>query len=244
VAGRVLDSEPGEWEVITFPAIRTEDVNDYDIREVGEALYPKKHSLEKLESVKKQSEIIFNALYQQNPRGLSSLLIYPDVGEIPELPVHESKYWGLDFGFTVSKTTLSKIVEDTENRYFDECCYEPDLQPAEIVTVLYANGYQEGEPVYCDHKPSIVNPLRVLGVNAVPAIKGEGSVEAGIMVMHQKKMWLTKRSKNGRREANNYRWESVNGIITGTPEKKGFEHFWDGCRYGVATNHWLINGGR
>lgn len=236
VAGRALDTEPGEWEVITFPAIRTEDVNEYDIRAVGEALYPSKHSLEKLLGVQKQSEIIFNALYQQNPRGISALLIYPEVYEIPELPESDYHFWGLDFGSTVSKTTLVKCVEDPENFYMDECCYQPSMSAKELHMCLVGNGYKSGQPVYCDHRPTTINELRLLGVNAGNAIKGEGSVEAGIIKMKEKKLWITKRSTNARRESNNYRWESINGIITQVPEKKGFEHFWDGARYARYTH--------
>lgn len=237
VAGRILESEPNEWEIIKFPAIREADICAYDIREEGEALYPSKHSLEKLLSVKNQSEIIFNALYQQNPRAASQLLIYPEVYDIDEFPDTDYKYWGIDFGFTTSKTVIVRICETPDAYFLDECCYEPNVSAEGIKLILEANGYKSGEQVFCDHKPTIVNELRLMRIAASNAIKGEGSVEAGIQHMQKKKIYITKRSVNARREAGDYRWVAINGQITNIPEKKGKEHFWDGARYGTYTHH-------
>lgn len=67
LAGRILASEPGEWEVVIFPAIKENNLNPYDPREVGEALWPWRHSLERMLKVKQKSPYIFNSLYQQKP---------------------------------------------------------------------------------------------------------------------------------------------------------------------------------
>lgn len=60
-----------EWTILSLPAI-CEHPTDYDKREVGEALWPERHSLEKLVQVKKQSLRTFEALYQQNPRPIKT----------------------------------------------------------------------------------------------------------------------------------------------------------------------------
>jgi hypothetical protein len=65
LGGRLLAIE-NDWEVIVFEAIKETDF-DYDIREIGEALYPKKHSLERILRIKENSPITFNSLYQQSP---------------------------------------------------------------------------------------------------------------------------------------------------------------------------------
>lgn len=66
LAGRILEVE-NDWEVITLPAIKEDYSNKEDKREIGEALYPGMHSLERLEEIKKLSPKNFAALYQQNP---------------------------------------------------------------------------------------------------------------------------------------------------------------------------------
>jgi predicted phage terminase large subunit-like protein len=67
LAGRLLLSEPNEWEVIKFPALR-EDMDDQnDPREIGEALLEHWHSREKIEDVRVKSPRTFSSLYQQRP---------------------------------------------------------------------------------------------------------------------------------------------------------------------------------
>ena len=76
LAGRILKEE-NDWEVIIFPAIKTEDYSAYDMREPGEALWPEKHSVERILDQKKKSETTFDSLYQQDPKPNSKLLVHP-----------------------------------------------------------------------------------------------------------------------------------------------------------------------
>lgn len=64
LAGRILKQQPGQWEVIKYPAIATENEKH---RKAGEALWPERHSLEKLLETKKLKPHSFESLYQQNP---------------------------------------------------------------------------------------------------------------------------------------------------------------------------------
>lgn len=67
LAGRLLKHEPDEWEVICLPAIKENDNNKYDIREIGEALWENRHSLERSRSMEKRSPRTFASLFQQRP---------------------------------------------------------------------------------------------------------------------------------------------------------------------------------
>lgn len=69
LAGRILAKEADKWEVVSIPAIREtlDDGNDKDPRQVGEALWPERHSLERLLDAKRRSARVFTALYQQRP---------------------------------------------------------------------------------------------------------------------------------------------------------------------------------
>lgn len=67
LAGRLLEREPEKWTVVSIPAIR-EDMNlPEDPRQIGEALWEERHSLERLLDVEKRSQRTFAALYQQRP---------------------------------------------------------------------------------------------------------------------------------------------------------------------------------
>lgn len=69
LAGRILKQEPEKWTVLSIPAIRETlaDGNDFDPRQVGEALWPERHSLERLLAAQRRSPRFFSALYQQHP---------------------------------------------------------------------------------------------------------------------------------------------------------------------------------
>lgn len=69
LAGRILKAEPDDWTVVVIPAI-CEEVNDgilMSTRQIGDPLWPEKHSLAKLLKQKSRSPRDFSALYQQHP---------------------------------------------------------------------------------------------------------------------------------------------------------------------------------
>ena len=69
LAGRILKQEADKWTVLSIPAIRESlnDGNGFDPRQVGEPLWPERHSLERLLAAQRRSPRFFSALYQQNP---------------------------------------------------------------------------------------------------------------------------------------------------------------------------------
>lgn len=71
LAGRLLNPEINkdykDWEVIKIPAIKEDDSDQNDPRQIGGALWPERHSKEKIEKLRSLSERTFESLYQQNP---------------------------------------------------------------------------------------------------------------------------------------------------------------------------------
>ena len=68
LAGRLLEDEPDEWDVISLPALAKED--DPLGRKLGEALCPTRFPAEELRRKRDSSEeggLLFAALYQQEP---------------------------------------------------------------------------------------------------------------------------------------------------------------------------------
>lgn len=70
LAGRLLDKKMNpfwdQWEIVMFKAI-CEEHTDGDPRDIGEALWPSRHNLEKLNILKELDVNTFNSLYQQDP---------------------------------------------------------------------------------------------------------------------------------------------------------------------------------
>lgn len=76
LAGRLMelqrtDPKADKWVVLHFPAIKTEELShEEDIRENGEALWPRKYDLERLEKIKAVGgSYVWSGLYQGTPSG-------------------------------------------------------------------------------------------------------------------------------------------------------------------------------
>lgn len=68
LAGRLLSTEPEKWTVVSIPAIcEVERDGGISERHIGDALWPERHSLERLRDVERRSPRTFAALYQQRP---------------------------------------------------------------------------------------------------------------------------------------------------------------------------------
>lgn len=91
LCGRLLQREPDKWRVVSLPAIKDDPTDLDDPRQVGEALWPARHSLERLRDKEKQSPWVFAALYQQRPTPIGGGLIksawFPRYQAAPEGPI-------------------------------------------------------------------------------------------------------------------------------------------------------------
>jgi phage terminase large subunit len=105
--------------------------------------------------------------------------------------------------------------------------------------IFEANGFTSSTPIYCDHDPDQIAQLRRLGMrNCLPARKGQGSINAGIIRLKEFKVFYTSNSLNLHEERQKYMWAKDNktGQSTNTPIDT-FNHLMDSIRYGVYTHY-------
>lgn len=143
LAGKLLseqgiysDDNPKGWVVIIYKAIKEGVPNEYDSRNEGEALWPEKHSLEKLQSTKLRNPIVFESLYQQDPKPLQGLMYEQGFKEyeiIPQIP------------------RTRKVYTDTADEGEDYLCsivYDETIEVNYIIDVIYTQKPMEyTEPV-------------------------------------------------------------------------------------------------
>lgn len=240
LAGRLLDRDD-DWTVILFPAIFEGALNDYDHREVGEALWPERHSLEKLERIRDHSPVTFNSLYQQDPKPSTEALIFPDWQMCDTFP-DDCKYvvYGLDFGFTNDPTALIKIGITNDRVYLDEIIYEHGLSNRDIAQIALARGVSINDLIVADSaEPKSIDDLKrgyreagIPGLNVKPAQKGPGSVNVRIDYFKRYRVFYTKRSRNLHREKNSYQWIMNGNVATNKPQP-GNDHGMDAAGYGI-----------
>jgi hypothetical protein len=236
LAGRLLERDT-DWTIIEFPAIREKAENDYDEREFGEALWPEKHSLEKLLRVKKNEPFTFESLYQQSPKPSSESLIYHDWQPCELFPKDADVIFsGLDFGFSNDPTSLIRIAKLGNKLYLDEVIYEKGLTNSDLIKKIkmYPDKLNE---IYADSAdPKSIEELKRAGIKVVKAVKGNDSVNAGISKLREYEVYYTRRSKNIKKEIDNYQWITVGGKPINKPIDD-FNHALDAIRYGVYTKY-------
>lgn len=242
LAGRLLEQDgyfgtanPNGWVVVSFPALRTEEPNPNDPRQVGEALWPERKSAETLLRIKKNNGVTFNSLYQQDPKPDEEVLIFTSWQPIDAFPDNvETVIYGLDFGFTNDPTAVVKVGIDGENMFVQEVLYETGLTNAAIAARIKAANIDNNIFVCDSSEPKSIYELQGLGVNAMPAVKGAGSKRLGIDRMKQYNVFYVKSGVNLQREIKNYKWIVVAGSPTNTPQD-GNDHLMDAIRYVIQT---------
>jgi predicted phage terminase large subunit-like protein len=80
------ETNPAGWVVVKFQAIKQGKPTEYDPRGEGEALWPERHSLEKLNRTRKRNPHVFESLYQQEPKPVEGLMYEHPFREYEVLP--------------------------------------------------------------------------------------------------------------------------------------------------------------
>lgn len=167
-------------------------------------------------------------------------LIFPDWQIIPDdqFPKDAPFFGGLDFGYTNDPTAGVKIARVGESIFIHELCYTPGIAPMQMKQIFVANGFNDNIPIYCEHDPDNVGQLRRLGIMALPARKGAGSINAGIIKLKEYKVFYTASSTNLDFERKRYVWkvDPVSGKSTNEPIDM-YNHLHDAARYGVYTHY-------
>lgn len=165
LAGRILELEPGEWEVITLEGLKEQTNFDYDPREVGEVLWPEKHSKERILKIKKNNPVTFNSLYQQDPKMSEDMGLFwnrqiLEIQRILAKPIFRRKVIALDpagtkagdeFGITVLGEADGKayLIADHSGNYSPKEWGELVAELAKVhkVDCIVAEQNQGGEMI-------------------------------------------------------------------------------------------------
>lgn len=227
------------WRVISFPAIKEDDADASDPRQIGEALWPSHHSLERLTQIKESRPAVFTSLYQQQPKPPPGGRVYPNWKHVDAFPDDLVPFYGMDFGFTNDPTTVVKVAAQHRHKlYVQELIYSPGLTNRMIYDRLLPLLDRRDAQIYADSaEPKSIKELSEFGLNMTPCVKGPDSVLAGIQSIHEfDEVYIVDPSPNLSTEAMYYQWLlSPDGKPTNTPVD-AFNHAMDGIRYAV-TGH-------
>lgn len=141
--------------------------------------------------------------------------------------------YGLDFGYTNDPSSLVAIYKYNGGFLIDEVFYKKSMPNREIAESIKAHG-ENGLVLADSAEPKSIDEIGTYGINIIGAMKGPGSVSAGIQFIQDQTIFLTRRSANVLHEYRNYLWETDrDGKILNVPEHT-YSHSMDAVRYGIA----------
>lgn len=135
LAGKLLSEPDHDWTVITYPAIKEGEPTEDDPRLEGEALYPERHNIERLNAIRSRDAYAFESLYQQNPQPKDGLLYQPfkTYTEMPATAITRKAY--------VDTADLGKD-------YLCSIAYAEDAKGIYVLDVIYSqSGMEVTEPL-------------------------------------------------------------------------------------------------
>ena len=147
--------------------------------------------------------------------------------------------FGQDFGFSIDPTTLIEVAIDKAQKiiYLKECYYKPKLTTDDIATLN--KEYAGNKLIIADSaEPRLITELKRKGCNIKEAVKGQGSISAGVLLMQGFKIVVSNESKNIAKELNNYVYADKGSKLF----VDDFNHAIDAIRYNVSFQ--LMNNSR
>src|ERR1044072_3040759 len=194
-------------------------------------------------------------MYNVYARGLTGMLrgtIFPNwvMVEDEEFGSPDGVIWGNDWAFSEDKradpSANIRLKRNPPNRpdldyIADQVAYGQGIGAPDIAQCMKLAGYKEGQMCYCDHALQQIYELQLNGISgAVQAIKGPGSILAGILFLKRKRIGVTRRSLKIWEEQKAYKFLEVEGIVTNTPVDE-YNHAMDAIRY-AAYSDALVHG--
>ena len=165
--------------------------------------------------------------------------IYKGWQQIDEIP-HGAKLvrrW-LDFGYSEDPLSLGNIYSYDGGYILDELAYQKGLANSQVSALIKQDDEIQTVKVItiadCA-EPKSIDEIKMHGVTIIPSVKGKDSINYGIKVVQNHKIWVTRRSINTWKEYMNYVWETdKDGTILDVPIGI-WNHSMDGIRYGITS---------
>jgi len=148
---------------------------------------------------------------------------------------------GMDFGFSADPTgaCLISINKKSKEIYIKEIIYAQGLTTSDIAARLLKQG-KDTLTIGDSAEPRLLHELKMnYGLNIKPSIKGQGSINLGIALMQEYKLYIHKGSRNLITELNNYTWRDGKDVAV-----DDYNHLLDGCRYFISYHLSNPNAGR
>jgi len=157
--------------------------------------------------------------------------------DVNRFPAFDDVVLGLDYGYSNDPTAIVEIYRDGEKLYMHEICYATGMTNQDIVNLIKDKGHENTLIVAESAEPKSNDYLKKSGLWVKPAVKGVGSVNAGISLMKEFDIVVSEQSKNLKNEYLSYYWQELkDGTIINKPLDR-MNHLMDAARYAIYSEY-------
>jgi len=154
-----------------------------------------------------------------------------------EFPEFNETTLGIDFGYTNDPLAILEVGKVGDKLYVNELLYKTGVTNKDLANFLKSKGLDDTLAYYDSAEPKSGEELRQMGILAKGAIKGQGSISAGISLLKEFEIIISLESKNIRKEQQTYFWDELkDGTIINKPLDKN-NHLMDALRYCVYSKY-------
>ena len=190
-----------------------------------------------LERLKKRDPDFWRVYGEGQRAVFSQRQIFRDWNYIDESEFPDELDWfmGCDFGYTNDPTAICLIAKKNDKVFVKEVLYKTGMTNRDIANHLKSLGLDD-LLMYCDSaEPKSIEELKQMGILAKPAIKGAGSINAGISLMKEFDFYVSNKATNVKSEQMKYVWEELkDGTIINKAVDRD-NHAMDCLRYGLYS---------
>lgn len=156
---------------------------------------------------------------------------------INDFPEFDDVILGLDYGYSNDPTAICEVYKRGSEIYLHEICYKTGMTNEDIVNLIKEKGHERTLIVAESAEPKSNDYLKKSGLWVKPAVKGQGSINAGISLMKEFDITVSNQSHNFKTEALSYYWQELkDGTIINKPVDK-LNHLMDAARYAIYTEY-------
>jgi phage terminase large subunit len=190
-----------------------------------------------LERLKKRDPDFWRVYGEGQRAVFSQRQIFRDWNYIDETEFPDELDWfmGCDFGYTNDVAAICLIAKKNDKVFVKEVLYKTGMTNRDIANHLKSLGLDD-LLMYCDSaEPKSIEELRQMGILAKGAIKGAGSINAGLSLMKEFDFYISNKATNVKSEQMKYVWDELkDGTIINKAVDRDNHHM-DCLRYGIYS---------
>lgn len=142
--------------------------------------------------------------------------------------------YGMDFGFSNDPTAVAAVWKFEDALYLEQKIYETNLTTT--ATIEKMKKLNISSDIYADSSdPRMIRELQMAGIDIRKAKGGPGSINYGISILQNYKLYILRTSQDFINEMYSYEWKTGHdGQVTDKPDG-GLDHLIDAARYLALT---------